>query len=151
VTTWQWQAGTERNPFNSPYQYPQDKSKWLKAVRIFANRHYIQFTLENDFPLQRVSDQYIMEAAEATGISAHDLRFINYYRLYLSVISIAAVADKSGQRLDSRVCHLKDLPNKSFHHGVVTQKKPDRTKWSIWFKFLRTLTRPQQSKLKKFF
>jgi hypothetical protein len=122
----------------------------LKAVWLLVRRHNLQVTLGNDYPLQQVNDQYIMEAAKATGISSHDLRFINDCRLNLNVISTAEITEKSGQRIDSRVLPLKDLPNKGFHCGVVTQKRPDRTKWSILFKNIRTLVRPRQTTRRKF-
>jgi hypothetical protein len=99
-------------------------------------------------PLLRENDQYIMEAAEEAGFCDSAVRFMNYCRLYLNVISLADITNESGMTIDSRVLKQKEIPQQDEDSGLIRQKKPDCTKWSIWFKFLKTLLRPRQSKLK---
>jgi hypothetical protein len=50
--------------------------------------------------------------------------------------------------IDSRVLKQKEIPQRDEDSGLIRQKKPDCTTWLIWFKFLKTLLRPRQSKLK---
>ena len=69
---WKWQIGTGKNPFTATqYKYPQDESRWLRSVREFSIRNNIEIRIgENEFPLQRENDKYIMEAAEEMGFSS---------------------------------------------------------------------------------
>ena len=89
-----------------------------------------------------------MEAADEAGFSDSAVRFINYCLIYLNVISLADITDKLGMTIVSRVLKQKEIPQQDIDSGLIRQMKPDCTKWSIWFKFLKTLLRPRQSKLK---
>ena len=66
ISKWKWNLGTGKDPFwEHKHQYPQDESKWLQSVRTFAVQQNIQIhTGNNEFPLQRTHDRYIMEWAE---------------------------------------------------------------------------------------
>jgi hypothetical protein len=129
--------------------YSHDETKWLKQVRSFAQKKHITISIgHTSYPLLRENVQYIMEAAEEAGFCDSAVRFINYCRLYLNVISLADITDESGMIIDSRVLKQKEIPQQDEDSGLIRQKKPDCTKWSIWFKFLKTLLRPRQSKLK---
>jgi hypothetical protein len=65
-----------------------------------------------------------------------------------SVISLADITDESGMTTDSRVLKQKEIPQRDEDSGLIRQTKPDCTKWSTWLKFLKTLLRPRQCKLK---
>jgi hypothetical protein len=43
-----------------------------------------------------------MEAAENAGFIAHNLRFINYGRLYRNAISLVDISDESCMSIDSK-------------------------------------------------
>jgi hypothetical protein len=121
----------------------------LKEVRSFAQQNQITISIgHTSYPLLRENDQYIMEAAEEAGFCDSAVRFINYCQLYLNVISLADITNKSGMTIDCTVLKQKEIPQRDEDSGLIRQKKPDRTKWLIWIKFLKTLLRPRQSKLK---
>ena len=150
LSKWKWQIGTGKNPFTSKqYTYPQDESRWLRTVREFLIRNNIEICIgENEFPLQRENDKYIMEVAEEMGFTPFELRFLNHCRLFLNVISISDITSDSGKSVDPTVMKFKKLPNQQ-SDPRTHQSKPDHTKWSIWFKFITNITRQQQSSLKK--
>ena len=115
LSKWKWQIGTGKNPFTSTqYTYPQDESRWLRTVREFSIRNNIEICIgENEFPLQRENDKYIMEAAEEMGFTSFELRFLNHCRLFLNVISISDITSDSGKSLDPTVMKFKKLPNQT--------------------------------------
>ena len=139
---WKWQIGTGKNPFTATqYKNPQDKSRWLRSVSDFLIRNNIEIRIgENEFPLQRENDKYIMEAAEEMGFTSFELRFLYHCRLFLNVISISDITSKSGKSSDPTVMKFKKLPNRQ-SDPRTHQSKPDHTKCSIWFKFIENITR----------
>ena len=149
ISHWKWQIGTGRNPFESEYHYPHDESKWLKELRKFTIQYQVKINIgENEYPLQRDNDKYIMELAEEFGFNTFELRFLNHCRLFLNVISVSDIVNESGRGIDPSVTNFKKLSaNQKSHHCV--QQKPDHTKWSIWFKFLHLITKTRQNSLKR--
>jgi AraC-like DNA-binding protein len=133
---WKWQLGTGQNPFESEYTYPHDKIKWFNELRKFTVQYQLKVNIEeNEYPLQRDNDKYIMELAEELGFSPYELRFLNHYRLFLNVISLSDIVNESGRSIDPTVTNFKKLPGKQ-PSDICIQQKPDQTKWSIWFRFI---------------
>ena len=104
---------------------------------MFVLNHQITLSIdEADYPLQRESDQYLMEAAELAGFSAQELLFIDYCRLYLNVISIANISDASGQLINLKVFHLNKLPHGKKLVNMVNQGLLTSPVFSFWLNSL---------------
>ena len=150
IRKWKWHLGTGKDPFQEHKNgYSHNESQWLHSVRAFSVQYNITIhSGNNEFPLQRVNDRYIMEWAEEMGFSQFELRFLIHCQLYLNVMSISDITNESGSSLDPSIMKFKMLPERKAD-GQVNQSKPDHTKWSIWFKFLANITRQRQKHLKQ--
>jgi hypothetical protein len=125
-----------------------DESLWPKTTAMFMSKHNIRIALANPiYPLLRENDQYIMTLAYNLQFTAYALKYINYCRLFLNVISIADLTDASGKYVSSEMYQIRrDSLNRSDSRCV--QQVPQAFKTHFWHKFLSYITIPKRHKLK---
>jgi hypothetical protein len=77
---------------------------------------------------------YIMDHVLASNeFKPHEIRSINYCRLYLQAVTISDIANASGTRIADGILKgdLSLVPSRTKWH-LVNQAKPDRTTWRVW-------------------
>jgi hypothetical protein len=85
-----------------------DESLWPRAIAQFMSKHNIRIALANPiYPLLRENDQYIMKLAYNLQFTAYALKYINYFRLFPNVISIADLTDASGKYVASEMYQIR--------------------------------------------
>jgi hypothetical protein len=92
---WFWALGM--NPLkNEIPNITHDKSIWPRTTAQFLSAQNIKIiSVYPSYPLLRQNDQYIMTLAYNLPFTAYALKYINYCRLLLNVISIADSTDAS--------------------------------------------------------
>jgi hypothetical protein len=107
MRTWFWALGM--NPLkNKILNISHDESLWPKTTAKFMPKHNIRIALANPvYPLLRENDQYIMTLAYNLQFTAYALKYINYCRLFLNVISIADLTDASGKYVSSEMYQIR--------------------------------------------
>jgi hypothetical protein len=125
-----------------------DESLWPITTAQFMSKHNIRIVLANPiYPLLRENDQYIMTLAYNLPFTAYALKYINYCRLFLNVISIVDLTDGSGKYVASEMYQIKrNSSNKS--DSMCVQQAPQAFKTGFWHKFLSYITIPKRQKVK---
>jgi hypothetical protein len=141
--------GFRKNPLK--HEFPNithDESLWPKTIAKFMYKHNIRIALANPIhPLLRENDQYIMTLAYNLQFTAYALKYINYCRLFLNVISIADLTDASGKYVSSEMYQIRrNSSNRSDSRCV--QRVPHAFKIRFWNKFLSYITISKRRKLK---
>jgi hypothetical protein len=143
-----WALGM--NPLkNEISNITHDESLWSRTTAQLMSKHNIRIVLANPiYPLLRENNQYIITLAYNLPFTANDLKYINYYRLFLNVISIADLTDASGKYVASEMYQIKrNSSNKS--DSMCVQRAPQAFKTRFfWHKFLSQITIPKRRKLK---
>jgi hypothetical protein len=107
MKTWFWALG--RNPLKHEIlNITHDESLWPKTTAQFISKHNIRIALANPiYPLLRENDQYMMTLAYNLQFTAYALKYINYCRLFLTVIGIADLTDASGKYVSSEMYQIR--------------------------------------------
>jgi endonuclease/exonuclease/phosphatase family metal-dependent hydrolase len=126
-----------------------DESQWLSSIAVFVKKHNITLSIRSPVaPLLRENDEYIMVIVHSMNLSPTEIRYINYCRLYLNVISVADLSDEDGnyirQEMYENYAHM--INNSSSN---CTQYAPPIRKWSLWRKVLNHLTFHNRRKLRQ--
>jgi hypothetical protein len=143
MRTWFWALGM--NPLKHEIlNLTHDESLWPRTTAQFMSKHNIRITLANlIYPLLRENDQYIMTLAYNLQFTAYALKYINYCRLFLNVISIADLTDASGKYVASEMFQIKrNSSNRS--DSRCAQRVPQAFKTRFWHKFLSYITIPKR-------
>jgi hypothetical protein len=112
---------------------------WAYLANINGSLQIGKATIQS---LQRQGDQYIMDVVLASRLfKPREIKFINYCRFYLQVLSLSnmynaqgnalAVGIYDGYRSVSQSCSVLLEP---------LQARPSKVTWSLWRPFLRFLT-----------
>jgi hypothetical protein len=147
MRTWFWALGM--NPLiHKILNITHDGSLWPRTTTQFMSKHNIRLTLASPiYPLLRENDQYITTLAYNLQFTAYALKYINYCRLFLNVISIADLIDASGKYVASEMYQIRrNSSNRSDSRCV--QRVPHAFKTRLWHKFLSYITIPKRPKLK---
>jgi hypothetical protein len=125
-----------------------DESLWPRTTAQFISKHNIRIALANPiYPLLRENNQYIMALAYNLQFTAYALKYIDYCRLFLNVISIADLTDASGKYVASEMYQIRrNSSNRS--DSMCVQRDPQAFKTRFWHKFLSYITIPKRRKLK---
>ena len=147
VEKWSWYLGFL--PWNHPeVTITYDISIWLKSINSFIQDHKIKITLPYKFhPLLRENDKYIMIVAYEHHMTKTELRYLNYCRLYMNVISIADLTDEEGSYIRSEMYENYKVPYIQTKQ-LCRQTKPYNSSWTPWKKLLKLITLPNRRKLK---
>jgi hypothetical protein len=147
MRTWFWALGM--NPLKHEIlNITHDESIWPRTTAQFMSKHNIRITLANPiYPLLRENDQYIMTLAYNLPFTAYALKYINYCRLFLNVISIVDLTDASGKYMASEIYQIRsNISSRS--DSMCVQRAPQAFKTRFWHKFLPYVTIPKRRKLK---
>jgi hypothetical protein len=147
MRTWFWALGM--NPLkNEIPNITHDESLWPRTTAQFMSKHNIRIVLANPiYPQSRGNNQYKMTLAYNLPFTAYALKYINYCRLFLIVISIADLTDASGKYVASEMYQVeRNSSNKS--DSICVQRAPQAFKTRFWHKFSSHITIPKRQKLK---
>jgi len=107
ITQTQLQVGSTTQCFQLSYPtYAQwIDSTWITDVWKYANRVGITIELEKPWfpPLLREGDITLMDLALTFDLDMHQLRCINYCRIYLQVITVGDIVTAKGDQLIEKV------------------------------------------------
>jgi hypothetical protein len=109
LNQWKWLIGFD--PFQHyELQTPHDKSIWLRNIRTFMIEKGIQIKKTvQAYPLLREKDEYLMQKAAQLELDTKEIRFINYCRLYLNVITISDITEPDGIHVRKFTTWIKQL------------------------------------------
>jgi hypothetical protein len=137
MRNWFWALGM--NPLqNEILSITHDKSLWARTAAQFLTKHNIKIIpVYPGYPLLRENNQHIMTVAYNLPFTAYALKYINYCRLILNVISIADLRDACGQFVASEIYQIKRNGSNK-HNSRCLQRSPQALKTRFWYKFLST-------------
>ena len=124
--------------------FPHFKSNWISSVRIYLGAIDGTLELKDTFipQLQRESDRFIMDLVLDFGqFKPHQIRMINYCRLFLRVVTVSDIANATGTAIDKGMYQGKAssrIDNENWNY--VHQRRPNKTAWSQWKRFCRLIT-----------
>jgi hypothetical protein len=107
MRTWFWALGM--NPLKHEIiNITHDESLCPRTASQFISKHNIRIALANPiYPLLKENDQYIITSAYNLPFTAYALKYINYCRLFLNVISIVDLTDSSGKYVASEMYQIR--------------------------------------------
>ena len=114
---------------------PHLESVWFSNLRTFLASHDLTIEIANPGILssQRQNDDSIMDMV--IKFANHEIRRINYSRLYLNVTLISDITTASGLALRSDIYNGKFTRERlSTTHQVYQEKPTDNFTWTIWRK-----------------
>jgi hypothetical protein len=93
-------------------------------------------------PLIREHDQYLMGIAIHGGkFKPHQIRRINYCRLYLNVTTISEITNAKGNMIDPAMMNgTRESTMSSDKWQGVYQQKPDRVSWNLWKQMCKSIS-----------
>ncbi len=140
----QYMAGVGYNIFeNTSTALPHLEGIWIPTVREYL--HSIEGSMQiagmKIQPLERHGDQYIMDVAiDSDCLSQREIKFINYCRLYLQVLTISDLCNAAGTELAEGI--RKGYRCRSQSYSILeepSQDRPNEMVWGIWRRFLKTI------------
>jgi hypothetical protein len=99
IANWCWHIGF--SPFkNNHIKIKHDETNWLQRISEFVHSHniHLECTIKGK-KLAREGDVFIMEQAYKLNLTGAEIRYVNYCRLYLDVISLADISDEQGSHV----------------------------------------------------
>jgi hypothetical protein len=130
---------------------PHDKSIWLRNIRNFMIEKGIQIKKTvQAYPLLREKDEYLMQKAAQLQLETKEIRFINYCRLYLNVITISDITEPDGIHICPEIYHLdKAVTWRQRSDTRYNQQLPEKHQWYAWRKLIKNLTLFGRRRLKQ--
>jgi hypothetical protein len=111
-------------------------SQWILSLRSFLNATDSHIELDDTMiqPTQRENDKYIMDVILDSGIfSSKQIRYINYCRLYLNVITVSDISLANG--IDMDMSMVKGNPSMLSSVSIFpgcNQARPGKRQWTLW-------------------
>ena len=92
-------------------------------------------------PLERHENQYIMDLAiSCDRPTPCEIKFINYCRLYLQVLTISYMCNASGSALADGILNGHRCRSQSYSIlEESSQERPNESVWWIWRRFIKTI------------
>ena len=129
---------------------PHLESVWFTNLRTFLATHNLSIEVEHPgiIPSQRQNDVFLMDIVIASGKFAnHEIRRINYCRLYFNVTLISDITTANGLALRSEIYNGKSTMDRhSTTHQVYQEKPADALSWTLWRKACNLLIHHRQTK-----
>jgi hypothetical protein len=93
-------------------------------------------------PLQRQGDKYIMDVVLASNLfQAREVKFLNYCRLYLQVLTLSDMYNAQGDALAVGIYDGYRSHTQSRSTLLEPfQERPNSQVWPLWRRFLRHIT-----------
>lgn len=131
----QYCAGTSISiVIDNSTKLPHLESEWISSLRKYLHRikGSIQVDQPGIPPRMREQDEYIMDTVIQTKrYKPHQIRKINYCRLYLNVTTISEIANAKGDMITKEMMEGNRDSNQDKWQRVH-QQKPDNTSWNLW-------------------
>jgi hypothetical protein len=145
ITQTQLQVGSTTQCFQLSYSTYAKwiDSTWITDVWKYTNRVGITIELEKPWlpPLLRDGDIALMDLALTFDLDMHQLRCINYCRIYFQVITVGDIVTARGDQLIQTAL----LGEKDWQRVSTLQwpdiPRPPSTFWNIWLLFLQYFCR----------
>ena len=122
---------------------PHLEGIWIPSVREYLGeiQGSMQIAGTHIQPLERHGDQYIMDLVLASDqFKPVEVKFVNYCRLYLRVLTISDLCNASGTHL------AEGIHAGQYHHyqsysilQEPLQERPNQAVWGIWRRFLKMI------------
>ena len=148
---WRFQIGIEGNPFQiCPENITYVKSKWFNNICKFIREYNLQVNLKGKhYSRLRQNDAFIMDIVLEQQYTQKIIGNINQCRLFLHALTISDITDIQGTHIMVQ-CHTHKEANtmKTENSTSFQVSKPNKSIWSYWNKFLKTLTHPKSRRLK---
>jgi hypothetical protein len=129
---------------------PYLESEWITSLRTYLGliQGSIQVDQSGVIELMREHDKYIMEIAIQQGkYKPHQLRRINYCRMYLNITTISEITNAKGDMIDPAMMNgnKESTISKAKWQGV-NQQKPDRVSWNLWRQVCKSISHKRNNK-----
>ena len=140
----QYMAGVGFDIMEKPSRkLPHIEGVWLPTARDYLASidGSMKITGIKIQPLERQGDQYIMDIAlKSRLITPCEIKYINYCRLYLQMLTISDMCNAEGTALAEGI--LTGNRHNDQSYSILEephQERPNETVWGIWRRFLRTI------------
>jgi hypothetical protein len=141
MATLQLELGLPGAPFGHSYQHFHSCTTptYLHTAWEFCNDH--AFVVQDNQPnlkLQRVNDQFLMQAFADSGYNKKYLRLLNLCRLWAKVITLADITTGAGTHLIPEALERNFVSAQHVDRGWPTTGKPNGHCWTLWTQALAT-------------
>ena len=112
------------------------ESKWLSSVRSYLAD--IKAGIQLDSPgvpeLEREGDSFIMDRILASKrFTSHEIRLLNYCRLYINAVTIADLTTTAGDQFDLNKLSGESSLLSTYNTWMpIKQDKPSPSVWRLW-------------------
>ena len=142
----QWQSGISQSILvNTTRDLPYLEARWIPSVRASLAQFRARIHIERNFiiPPERTNEGYLMEIAQDNPqFTNHDIRIINYCRLYLHVTTVSEIFDSEGRNILPLMMKCQRPPWFDPSLNIVIQKRPSdyqiRKRWIPFCKYIAT-------------
>jgi hypothetical protein len=129
---------------NTQSTLPHLEGIWIPTVREYLAdiNGSLQIANATIQPLQRQGDKYIMDVVLASNLfKAREIKFLNYCRLYLQVLTLSDMYNAQGDALAVGIYNGYRSHTQSRSTLLEPfQERPNSQAWSLWRRFLRHIT-----------
>lgn len=145
VDRFQYNAGVGYHVLEQAHTpLPHLEGVWIPTVReylqeISGSLQIAQATIQ---PLQRQGDKYVMDVVLASKLfKPREIKFLNYCRLYLQVLSLSDMYNAQGNALAVGIYDGYRAQSQSRSTLLEPfQERPNSQVWSLWRRFLHFIT-----------
>jgi hypothetical protein len=129
---------------NTQLHLPHLEGVWIPTVREYLTdiNGSLQISTATIQPLQRQGDKYIMDLVLASNLfKARDMKFLNYCRLYLQVLTLSDMYNAQGNALAVGIYDGYPSHTQSWSTLLEPfQERPNSQVWSLRRRFLWHIT-----------
>jgi hypothetical protein len=149
----QYMAGVSFDIMEKPQQIiPYLEGIWLPTARDYLAliNGSMKITGLKIQQIERHGDQHIMDAALSSNVlQRHELKYINYCRLYLQMLTISDMRNAEGNKLADGVRSGRRTNTQSYSIlEEPNQVRPNNQVWGIWRRFLQSICNTKDKLLK---
>jgi hypothetical protein len=129
---------------------PHLESEWITSLRNYLRiiNGKIQVDQTGVPPHMRENDQYLMDIViQQQKYKPHQIKRINYCRLYLNVTTVSEITNARGDMIDPAMMNgnRESTISKPKWQGV-NQQKPDRVSWNLWRQVCKSISHKRNNK-----
>ena len=133
----QLSVGVSYSVLDDPHSLlPHMESKWIASLRSFLAQVKASIILdEPQVPeIQREHDAHIMDLVlRSEKFKPHEVRKINYCRLFLQAVTISDITTTSGNCLDPvKLTGSPSITSSLTRWHTINQDRPSESEWSLW-------------------
>jgi hypothetical protein len=147
---WIFQDGRSKCPLDNPDTDDLiTDSIWFPELKTFLRSNRLRLNLNIPFPpLQREKDNYIMDVVLSHGFTKKIISNINRCRLFLNALTLSDIVNVEGTYIEFWCVDFKSAQPITLPSTFSQYKKPNKSVWHYWKKFITIITNYNSRRLK---